>query len=34
VNHVSMQEAVIGRVARESLIPASLTDQKTPEVPR
>jgi outer membrane protein TolC len=34
VNHVSMQEAVIGRVARESLIPASLTDQKTQEVPR
>jgi outer membrane protein TolC len=34
VNNISMQEAVAGRVARESLIPQSLPDDKKQELPR
>jgi outer membrane protein len=34
VNHISMQEAADGHVARESLIPASLPDEKKQGAPR
>ena len=34
VNHISMQEAAAGRVARESAIPESLPDEKKQEPPR
>jgi outer membrane protein len=34
VNNISMQEAVAGRVARESVIPESLPDEKKQELPR
>jgi len=34
VNHISMQEAVTGRVARESVVPESLPDEKRQELPK
>ena len=34
VNHISMQEAAAGHVARDSVIPESLPDQKKQELPR
>jgi len=34
VNHIEMQEAVTGHVARESVVPESLVDQKKQEVSR